>query len=310
MSLTPADATYGYNREALLQVGAPISPPDFAEFWRQTFAQTAQVPLRISRREIESSHRETRVFEIEFDGLEGFRVGGWLTVPREGDFERGLVVGHGYGGRDAPSYDLPGPPAVALFPCARGFNRSARAGLPDNAARHVLHGIEARETYILRACVADLWASAAALLELFPQIEGNLDYFGGSFGGGLGALMLPFDARFGRAYLDVPTFGNHPLRVQLACNGSGRAVSSYYARHPAVLEVLAYFDAATAARLIEIPTLVSPALSDPAVPPPGQFAVANALGGAKKLWIRACGHPTDDADDAALFGELTRWFGA
>ena len=302
------DPTYGYDKAELLEVGAPDAPPDFAEFWRETYGQTASVPLQISRREIESQHPEIRVFEIEFDSWENFRVGGWLTVPRDGQFERGVVVSHGYGGREAPSFPLPGPPAAAIFPCARGFHRSARVALPDNSARHVTHGIETRETYIIRGCVADLWASASVLLELFPHITGNLDYFGGSFGGGLGALMLPFDARFRRAHLDVPTFGNHPLRVQLSCNGSGQAVRSYYRRHPEVLEVLAYYDAATSGRLIAVPTLVAPALSDPAVPPPGQFAVANALPHNKKLWIRPCGHPTGEADDAALFGQVADWF--
>ena len=301
------DPTYGYNEATLREVGAPDAPPDFADFWRETYAQTLSVPLQISQREIKSAHPEIRVFEIEFDSWEGFRAGGWLTIPRDEKFERGVVVGHGYGGRDAPDYPIPGPPAAALFPCARGFHRSKRVGLPDNAARHVTHGIETRETYIIRACVADLWTSASVLLGLFPHVAPNLDYSGGSFGGGLGALMLPFDARFRRAYLDVPTFGNHPLRVQLPCNGSGQAVSSYFRRHPEVLEVLATFDAATAARLIAVPTLVSPALRDPAVPPPGQFAIANAIRD-KKLWIRQTGHPTNQDDDAMLFREIARWF--
>ena len=309
MNLSIADPTYGYDKTALLKVGAPAAPDDFAQFWRATFAQTMEVPLQISRREIESARPEIRVFEIDFWSWENFRVGAWLTVPRDGQFARGIVVGHGYGGREAPGYDVTGPPAAALFPCARGFGRSQRAGLPDGSASHVLHGIETRETYILRGCVADLWASAAVLLELFPHIAGHLDYVGGSFGGGLGALMLPFDDRYRRAHLDVPTFGNHPLRVQLPCNGSGQAVRSYHRRHPEVLEVLAYFDAATAARLSQTPTLVSPALSDPAVPPPGQFAVANALPN-KKLWVRSCGHPTDAAEDAALCEVAAQWFGA
>lgn len=308
MSLTIADPTYGYDLDALLQVGAPAAPPDFAEFWRETYAQTLRGSLQIARREIESAQPEVHVFEIEFEGLENFRVGGWLTVPRDGKFERGVVVGHGYGGRDAPGFSLPGPPAAALFPCARGFNRSARRGLPHNSARHVTHGIETRETTILRACVADLWASASVLLELFPHVEGNLDYSGGSFGGGLGALMLPWDNRYRRAHLDVPTFGNHPLRVQLPCNGSGRAVSSYHRRHPEVLTVLSTFDAATAARLIQTPTLVSPALSDASVPPPGQFAVYNALECDKKLWVRQTGHPDNQDDNETLFSIVSQWF--
>ena len=308
MPTTIADPTYGHDLGALLQIGAPAAPPDYEEFWRETYAQTLRVPLRIERREIESPDADFRLFEIEFDGWQNFRVGGWLTLPRDGNFERGVVCGHGYGGREAAHFGIAGPRAAALFPCARGFNRSKRIGLPNGAARHVLHGIETRETYILRACVADLWASASALMELFPDSEGHLDYNGGSFGGGLGALMLPFDARFRRAHLDVPTFGNHPLRVQLPCHGSGESARSYYKRHPEVLDVLAYFDAATAASFIQTPTLVSPALSDPAVPPPGQFAVYNALAAPKELWVRQSGHPTDAQDNAKLFAAASDWF--
>ena len=308
MPTSVADPTYGHDLGALLQVGAPDAPPDYEEFWRETYAQTLRVPPRIERREIASPDAEFRLFEIEFDGWQNFRVGGWLTLPRDGKFERGVVCGHGYGGREAAHFSVPGPRAVALFPCARGFHRARRVALPDKAARHVLHGIETRETYILRACVADLWASASVLLELFPRIEGQLDYSGGSFGGGLGALMLPFDARFRRAHLDVPTFGNHPLRVQMPCHGSGEAVRSYCKRHPEVTDVLAYFDAATAATFIETPTLVSPALSDPAVPPPGQFAVYNALAASKELWVRSAGHPTSEAESAQLFADLSKWF--
>ena len=36
----------------------------------------------------------------------------------------------------------PAPAAVSIFPCARGFNRSARGDIPNEASRHVLHGIE------------------------------------------------------------------------------------------------------------------------------------------------------------------------
>jgi cephalosporin-C deacetylase len=28
-------------------------------------------------------------------------------------------------------------------------------------------------------------------------------------------MALPWDDRFQRAYLEVPSFGNHPLRVQM-----------------------------------------------------------------------------------------------
>lgn len=204
----------------------------------------------------------------------------------------------------------PPPAEVAIQFCARGFHRSAHHDLPDEANRHVLHGITNRATYILRGCVADLWCAASALIELYPAAAHRLHYYGGSFGGGLGALALPWDDRFQKAFLDVPTFGNHPLRVTSPCCGSGEAVRQYYRHHPGVLNVLAYFDAATAARFIKLPVFVAAALADPAVPPPGQFAVYNSLAGPKQLFVRQAAHPDLPADNARLGPILAAWFDA
>lgn len=309
----PADATYGYDLEKLLTVAAPAGPADFADFWQATYTAARQVPLNISKRQIASPDSQIDLYEIEFDalGLDSAmpqRIGGWLSVPADGKFERGAVVGHGYGGRDAPDLHLSRRPCVAIFPCARGFGRSASDKLPNTAAYHVLHGLASRETYLHRGCVADLWAAASVLSELFPDAADNLHYEGGSFGGGIGALMLPWDTRFKRAFLDVPSFGNHPLRVSLPCTGSGEAIRLRYRRQPQILEVLQYFDAATAARHIEIPVFVAAALSDPAVPPPGQFAVYNALPECKKLFVRQSGHPTLVEDDIKLWKHMVEWF--
>jgi cephalosporin-C deacetylase len=307
---TPPDPTYGYDLERLLTVPAPVGPVDFAEFWERTFEETMRVPLRIERREIASPHAGVKVWEVEFDSLDGVRIGGWITMPADGKFVRGVVAGHGYGGRSEPAPCEPGLPAVSIYPCARGFDRSARPDIPNQAAGHVRHGIENRETYVFRGCAADLWCAASVLIELYPEIAGALHYSGGSFGGGIGALALPWDKRFRTAYLDVPSFGNHPLRVQLPCVGSGESVRLYYKRHPEVLDVLAYFDAATAARYIHIPVFVAAALSDPAVPPPGQYAVYNGLAGPKKLYAKKashCEYPEEQQENAELWEQVPEW---
>jgi cephalosporin-C deacetylase len=304
------DPTYGYDLPALLAVGCPDEPADLEQFWRATFAEAQSVAPNITMRQVSGGSDELDVHEIEFDALGGFRTGGWLTVPRRGAVRRGVVMGHGYGGRDAPQLDIPGPPCVTIQPCARGFHRSARSDLPDTADRHVLHGIESRETYLHLGSVGDYWAAAGALLELFPEVGACLDYHGGSFGGGIGAMMLPWDHRFRRAFLSVPSFGNHPLRVTLPCVGSGHHVRQHYQQHPQVLEVLKYFDAAVHARRINIPVLFSCALFDPAVPPPGQFAVHNALPGDKQLHVAQAGHFEYDAtgDNDRLRQMQEAWF--
>ena len=158
---------------------------------RRTFDEARQAPLRIERREIASPHAGMKAWEVEFDSLDGVRIGGWITMPADGKFARGVVAGHGYGGRPAPEPCEAGPPAVSIYPCARGFDRSARADIPNHAAAHVRHGIGSRETYVHRGCVADLWCAASALIELYPEIADALHYRGWSFGGGIGALALP-----------------------------------------------------------------------------------------------------------------------
>ena len=304
----PFDPTYGYDETRLLTVPAPKGPDDFAAFWKRTHEETRTIPLAIERRRIESSQSDFEVYEIEFDSLNDFRVGGWLTVPRHDAIRHGVVMSHGYGGRTEPAF-VKG--AVTISPCARGFNRSARPDIPGEAFRHVLHGIKNRETYSHRGCAADLWNAASALLELYPEVASRLHFAGTSFGGGIGALALPWDDRFRKAFLQVPSFGNHPLRITMPCIGSGEAVRSYYRRHPEVMEVLAYFDAATAARSISIPVLVAPALFDPAVPPSGQFAVYNGLGGPRELFVHQTGHfpsPTEETEIRELGLRLEKWW--
>lgn len=307
----PFDPTYGYDREGLLKVAAPEGPEDFEAFWRTTRAEAMAVPLRLEKREIPSARAGYKVFEVEFNSLDGVRIGGWVTVPDAGTQRGGWVVYHGYGGREGPDFDLPLPTGPAIFPCARGFHRSARKDIPGEAMGHVVHGIKSRETYVHRGCVADVWAAASALLELFPDVGEDLRYYGGSFGGGIGALAVPWEDRFRTAFLDIPSFGNHPLRVTLPCTGSGASVRRHWRKHPEVLDVLAYFDAATAARFITIPAFVAAAVFDPAVPPPGQFAIYNAIPEPCELFTRTAAHfasPYDIPEGKKLHTRLSDWF--
>ena len=308
----PFDPRYGYTERDLLVVGAPEPPADFALFWEDIYARAMAIPLNISRREIASGNAGVRVFEIEYDSWGGLRIGGWLTVPADGNVECALVVGHGYGGREAPDFGMPVERAAVIFPCARGMHRSAHPGIPADGQSHVVCGIGSRETYVHLGCVVDYWLAASAVLELYPEAASKLYYIGGSFGGGIGALMLPWDRRFSKAHLNIPSFGNHPLRVTLPCVGSGSAVRELYcAGHPEILDVLKYFDAATAARFIRIPVYSAVALFDPAVPPPGQFAIHNALSGEKKLFLREAAHFEFDgaaAEDAEIHSRLVAWF--
>ena len=307
----PFDPTYGYDKDALLEVSLPEAPHDFAPFWRDTFDANADISPNTVVTPVDSPDDAYSLSIAEFDTLGGCRVGAWIVYPKAGDVETGFVTSHGYGGRTAPDFGLLADKAAVIYPCAPGFNLSASRDLPGEKMAHVIHGIGSRDTYLIRPCVTSIWSAATLLLALFPDTANRLFFTGGSFGGGLGALALPWDDRFIGAHLKVPTFGHHAIRNTCPCEGSGQAVAELVAEQPEAMDVLAYYDAATAASHIKIPVFGAPALFDPKVPPPGQFAVTNALPKKGRTCILQAGHftyPDQPEEDRSLRTDLQRYF--
>lgn len=284
------DPTYGYDLAALLAVAPPSEPDDFAAFWQATYDEAATPDLQADFADVASPTPGFRVRLVHYDSWQGVRLGAWLVTPADADVRRFVVVGHGYYNR--PIEDIGYTPGTAaLFIACRGLGLSRTAGISDQTALHVLNGIEDKSTYVHRGCVADTWAAAHLMSQTFPSAAGRLEYLGESFGGGIGAMALAWDRRFAFATLRVPSFGHHPLRLRHACNGAGEAVRRKWERSPDIYErTLRYFDAAVHAQRLNLPTHFACALFDPAVPPPGQFAVHNAAPGAKKLTVWQAGH--------------------
>ncbi|NLH82793.1 MAG: hypothetical protein GX458_18400 [Phyllobacteriaceae bacterium] len=307
----PFDPTCGLDLEGLLAVAPPEPPEGFADFWHARRARAVAVdpaPTLTNPRRV----GDLEVFDCAYRSTDGVAIGGWFVRPAGVEATRGLVVGHGYGGRDAPDLDMVFPGTAVLFPCLRGLSRSARPDLPSDPNRHVLHGIEDRDRWLIGGCVDDAWLAVSALLALAPATAGRIGWSGVSFGGGIGALMLPWEDRVGRAELRLPTFGHHALRLRLPMVGSGAAIAAYEAAHGGVMATLRWHDAATAARFVRQPVLAVLALFDPAVPPPGQFAIFTALAAEKELVTIDAGHfdyPAATAQEANRLARARTFFG-
>ncbi|CAN5253711.1 acetylxylan esterase [soil metagenome] len=309
------DPTYGFDLETLLALKPPDAPPGFGAFWRARYLRAGRVDPRPRLGESPLRNRDWRVQDITYTSTDGFPIRGWLLLPRHGAITRGLVVGHGYGGRDQPDFDLPVGQTALLFPCFRGLSRSSRPPISTDPAWHVLHDIDKPDRYILGGCVEDLWLAVSALTALFPHLDGRIGYSGISFGGGIGALAMAFDDRIDRGHLEVPTFGNMPLWLSLPTTGSADSVQRHAAAHPQMDATLALFDAATAATRIRQPMLVAVARFDPVVAPPCQFSIANARPSSNhhEIVILDAGHydyPGCGEQHARLRARVGRFFGA
>lgn len=305
------DPSYGYELEQLLAEKLLPIPEDFASFWQQRYANAcARHPVfQLGQC---GAHAGFKIFDIEFESTGGFRIGGWLLEPEQQKVEQCIIVGHGYGGRDQPDYHFNIPGTAYLFPCFRGLSRSRSHKVSDQPHLHVVQDIEDPARYIIGGCVDDLWLSVSLMQELYPFAASRIGYMGISFGGGVGALALPWDHRIKCAHFNVPTFGNQPLRLSLPTIGSGAAVSNYAKEIGHIPVALTYYDAAITARFAKQPVHIAAALFDPMVAPPGQFAIYNAWTGPKQLFVLDAGHfeyPRQGEQNEQLLLQLQRFFG-
>lgn len=309
--MTDFDPSYGYTLDRLLRIAPPPQPEGFAEFWQVRYARCIQLNPHSHLDRCGWSHPDFECFDLHYRSTDNIEIGGWGLIPKHGPVTRGVIVGHGYGGREGPDFHLPIPGAAFLFPCFRGLSRSRHWPISDDPKYHVLHDINNKDRYILGGCVEDLWLAVSALLQLFPSVTGHVAYLGISFGGGIGALALPWDGRIQRAHFNVPSFGHQPLRLQLPTWGSAASVQNYQREHGNILATLSYYDAAVAAKNITIPVHVAAALADPMVAPPGQFSIYNALPDRKQLFVLDQGHsdyPGQAMQEKALLAELQEFF--
>lgn len=306
------DPSYGYSLDDLLAIEAPAEEEGYAEAWQSWHHKAIQLSPKPKLTDTGRDHGEWRIFDVYYQSTDGVQIGGWMLLPKSGKVKRGFVIGHGYGGRTEPVFDLPFKDAALLFFCARGISRSPHGTISDKPYWHVLHDIQDRERYIMRGCAEDIWLGVSALIRLFPQVKDHIGYIGTSFAGGVGAMALAWDKRIQRAYFSVPSFGNQPLRLQLKSLGSAFSLRRFERKNPGMASyTLAWYDAAIAARHIDIPVLCALAPIDPVVAPPGQFSIYNSLAGEKQLFLLEAGHMEYDNKEKQrkqLLTEIKKFF--
>lgn len=301
-----------YPLASLLAIKTNQRPKGFDDFWCNAYQNALQVKPQASIKDTGNSQNGWQVFDVSYTSTDDFPIGGWLLLPVDQEVRRLMVVIHGYGGREGPDFHLPFADAALFFPCCRGIARSARAPISTDPYWHVLHDIHQRNRYILRGCVEDVWVANTVLGQLYPHLSEQIGMLGISFGGGIGTIATAYDKRVAKAHFNVPTFGDHQIRLKIATQGSGKALQDFYRREPyKLIRTLRYFDTAFAAQAISVPVHFALALRDPVVTPPGQFAIYNQVQGEKHLFILQAGHaeyPQQAKENQKLIVELANFF--
>ena len=193
------------------------------------------------------------------------------------------------------------------MPCVRGLGLSQCKDIPWQIAEHAGYGFDDPAHYVIVGGVRDLWIALTIMIDMFPDTADNIVCRGSSLGGAMGAMCIPWDERIHYGDLNVPTLGG-----KTALNNPGTVSKSGLTRHRKAFEseagmrVLDMCNASSAAQFIRVPTLVTPALSDEMVPPPGQFAVANSIPEKYRIMrIREVGHGKASEADLLMEEELT-----
>ena len=293
-----------FSKEELLKIKGDTPVEGFQEFWEKQYAAARawKCDYKVEG-ELWSPESDCHIYKVRFNSIDGFSIGMWVVRPAVST--GGMISAHGYGNPSVPPVPV-SPGRTIAVPCVRGLGLSQCKEIPWLLWAHAGYGFESPEKYVITGGVRDLWIALTIMIDMFPDTAENIVCRGGSLGGGMGAMCIPWDKRIHYGDLDVPTLGgrivlNYPCPPQTP--GETRRQKALASEEG--MRIIDFCNASAAAQFIRVPTLITPALSDPSVPPPGQFAVANSIPEEFRIMrIKEAGHAAPTEADKAMATEL------
>ncbi len=175
--------------------------PDFRDFWAETLAQAAKIPLDPELVLVDYPVDGLRVAQASYTGWDGARIRGWYIVPAGRGPHPGLAFYHGYSGSKGAIYDYLGWASqgyAILAVDVRGQNGESDDP-SDYPGGHyqgwMSQGILDPARYYYRGAFVDC-VRALDFLSAQPEVDaGRLGITGGSQGGGLTLAVAGLDHR-------------------------------------------------------------------------------------------------------------------
>lgn len=266
-------------------------PENFDRFWREAKAELVRIPIDAKLEEVEAvDPGDAKRYKVSLANVNGTRVYGWLHLPEgNGPFPTVLSIpGSGIGrtGRFA-GFTEAGIAVLAievhgLEPQKHEIIGAAQWMRPrdeeleyftklQNGILSGYHGfgIEDPYRYYHRRTLQSAMRALDYLHTREDVDQDKIIVFGGSQGGGLSLLTAAIDKRVDAMVATVPAF----------CNNSTRKDSFI----PHVSRTMSYYDAALAAKHIEVPALVGVGFIDGTCLPSNVYSAFNNITGPKRI---------------------------
>ena len=277
-------------------------PEDFDGFWADIKREVERIPLEPSMDPVPlRSTEEVETFEIGYNSLDGVRITGWYSRPRESYLQGpypGLLLVPGYISEPTlpKSWAKLGYAAVGVAP--RGKLRSNQQFNPGYPGL-LTHNIIDRNTYSYRGFYIDAIRAVDFLLGR-PEVDrSRIGVHGSSQGGALTVVTAALRndvITCGAA--GAPYLAGFMDSAKLTHSNPYEEINDYLRMHPdhldAVTETVSYFDCVNFAPLISCPMLVYIGLEDDVCPPETGYALVNAMTNAD-VTLHAHEHCAHDA---------------
>lgn len=274
---------FGFNPEQI--VSEQDKQPDFDQFWAETLAELAQVPISPELTLLEDhSDNARRSYRVELQSLGGEKISGLLLVPvAEGKYPA-MISYMGYGSEVWYPGPSDNPEMIEFQLCIRNqaFNRQ-----PGEKDDWCVRGLDDKYTYYYRGAFADAVRAIDFVCSL-PQTDMTRVFANGeSQGGALTLVAASLDDRlkaiapsapFLNDYKDYFALAHWPAEPILA------AAQEMGINDEQLYETLSYFDVKNFTDRIQCPVIMAIGLQDPVCPPHTNFAGYNHIN-AEKSWI-------------------------
>lgn len=272
-------------------ISEPDAKDDFEPFWKQTFAELAEVPMEAEMTPVPAWSNDVRTcYEVRFRSFGGAVAGGILSLPNAPGRYPVCVQYMGYGAE--PFYFDPSadPDRIDFLVSVRdqGIFKAGQE-------RWIDRGLASKETFYYRGAFCDAKRALDFVFSLEQTDPERVVAMGESQGGALTLAAAAGDDRLQAISIAVPFLGDYPdygRIVEWPVHEVWAAADEEGLDRTALMDMLTYFDMKNFAHLVTCPVIMAFGLQDPTCPPHTNFSIYNNLGSAEKhfLCVPTCGH--------------------